>query len=166
MKPHLFIACAALALLGQAPVPDGQFRARILVLHNDQRSAVGLPSLVWDNVLAAGAAAWARHMAATGAFDHSDRHSRRGIGENIWTGDRGAYSFDQGVKVWISDKRTFVPGIFPNVSTADWYSVSHYTQIIWPKTRRIGCGFASSRTKDYLVCRYSPSGNIDGIRVP
>ena len=68
---------------------------------------------------------------------------------------------------WESEKRNFVPGIFPNVSrTGNWYDVSHYTQVIWPTTTRVGCALASNRTTDYLVCHYAPAGNIDGVRVP
>lgn len=169
MRPDLFVASAALALSAtpaSAALAPAAFQARILALHNQERAAVRLPPLVWDNSLAVGAVAWAQRMAMTRMFEHSDRHARRGIGENIWTGPRGLYNIDSAVRLWIADKRTFVPGIFPNVSTAGWYAVSHYTQIVWPKTTRVGCGLASNRSADYLVCRYSPAGNIDGIRVP
>jgi hypothetical protein len=169
MRPNLLVAFAVLAVSAvpaAAAAPTPQYQARILAVHNAERAKVGLPPLVWDDALAVGATAWAQQMARTGIFDHSDRHARRGIGENIWNGRRGAFSLEAAISLWISDKRTFVPGVFPNVSTTFWYSVSHYTQIIWPKTTRIGCGGASSRTTDYLVCHYSPAGNIDGVHVP
>jgi hypothetical protein len=41
--------------------------------------------------------------------------------------------------------------------------VSQYTQIIWPHTTEIGCGTASGVNTDYLVCRYGPTGNKDGV---
>ena len=57
----------------------------------------------------------------------------------------------------------FFPGIFPATSrTGNWIDVGHYTQMIWPTSQRIGCALASTRSTDYLVCRYSPAGNIDG----
>jgi hypothetical protein len=34
--------------------------------------------------------------------------------------------------------------------------------MIWPTTTRVGCALASTPRTDYLVCRYSPAGNIDG----
>ena len=169
MRARLVVSLAALLAsiaAAAAPTSPARFQARILALHNAQRAEVRLPPLAWDDALAAGAQGWAEHMAATGRFDHSDRHARRGIGENIWMGTRGSYSVDDGVRVWISDRRNFLPGVFPNVSISGWYGVSHYTQIIWPKTTRIGCGIASSSSSDYLVCRYSPAGNIDGVHVP
>jgi hypothetical protein len=64
---------------------------------------------------------------------------------------------------WGSEKRFFVRGAFPNNSrTGNWFDVGHYTQIVWPTTTRVGCAVASNGRNDYLVCRYSPAGNIDG----
>ena len=68
--------------------------------------------------------------------------------------------------MWSAERRNFVPGVFPNVSrTGNWFHVSHYSQIIWPTTARVGCGLSGGRF-DVLVCRYSPAGNIDRQRVP
>src|SRR5215208_762922 len=44
---------------------------RILAVHNSERAAVGVPPLVWSNSLAAGAQAWAEHIATTGQFVHA-----------------------------------------------------------------------------------------------
>lgn len=67
------------------------------------------------------------------------------------------------VGAWASEKRMFAPGVFPAVSrTGNWIDVAHYTQMIWPTTQRIGCALASTGRTDYLVCRYSPAGNVDG----
>ena len=123
--------------------------------------------LVWDPALAAAAAGYARQLAVTGAFRHSDRRARAGVGENLWMGTRGAYSPERMIGNWASEKRWFRPGIFPRVSsTGRWSDIAHYTQIIWPGTTRIGCGIAGGRGRDVLVCRYAPAGNIDGRRVP
>jgi hypothetical protein len=167
------LACAVFALAlpsavaAAQPLLASQFPARILAAHNAERAALGLPPLAWDNDLGNGAATYATQMAMTGLFQHSDRSGRPGIGENLWYGTHGAYSVEAMVGGWASEKRMFVPGIFPNVSrTANWADVAHYTQMIWPTTQRIGCALASTAQFDYLVCRYSPSGNIDGKAVP
>jgi hypothetical protein len=34
--------------------------------------------------------------------------------------------------------------------------------MVWSTTREVGCGFASGRQFEALVCRYSPPGNRDG----
>ena len=140
-----------------------QFPARIVAAHNAQRAMVAAPPLVWDNELGTAAGQYAAQMAATGIFEHSDRKARRGIGENLWMGSRGAYSVETMVGGWASEKRSFMAGIFPNNSrTGNWIDVAHYTQMIWPTTQRIGCALASNGRTDYLVCRYAPAGNIDG----
>lgn len=166
IAPALVIG-AAMSGADAQPSPASQFPARILAAHDAERAAVGLPPLVWDDNLGTAAATFAAQMASTGVIQHSDRSTRRGTGENLWYGTRGTFSVEAMVGAWASEKRNFVPGVFPNVSrTGNWYDVSHYTQVIWPGTQRIGCALASNRTTDYLVCRYAPSGNIDGVRVP
>jgi len=141
--------------------------ARLLQAHNAARAAVGAVPVAWDPELAAGAAAWAQYLAASGRFDHSDRKGRPGIGENLWMGTRGAFSIEFMTGEWTAERRHFMPGIFPNNSrTGNWMDVSHYTQVIWPTTQRIGCALASGRGSDYLVCRYSPKGNVDGRPLP
>ncbi len=159
------VASASLAIAAP-PVIATQFPTRILAAQNAMRARAGVPPLVWDNALATGAAAWAQHMAQTGVFEHSDRHSRRGIGENMWFGAHAYYSPEAMAGLWNSEIRNFVPGVFPNVSrTGNWFDVSHYTQVIWPTTTRVGCALASNGRSDYVVCRFSPAGNIDGKSV-
>ena len=54
------------------------------------------------------------------------------------------------------------PGIFPAVSSSgNWEDVAHYTQMVWPTTTHVGCALYQADW-DYLICRYSPPGNIDG----
>jgi len=144
-----------------------QFPARILAAHNAERAALRLPLLVWDPALGTAAAAYAQQMAFSGRFEHSDRSQRRGVGENLWNGTHGAFSVEAMVGAWASEKRMFVPGIFPaNSRTGNWMDIAHYTQMIWPTTTRIGCALAATPRTDYLICRYAPAGNIDGRPVP
>jgi len=166
-------AFAGLCLLFVAAAPaaaasfGAEFPARILAAHNAERARVGMPPLVWDPELGNGAAAYAQQMAFTGTFQHSNRQARRGIGENLWMGSHGAFSVEAMVGGWTSEKRYFVPGVFPNNSSSgNWEDVGHYTQMIWPTTSRIGCAIASTPRVDYLVCRYATAGNIDGHRLP
>ena len=159
-------ASAAQPLAPQFTATNG-FAGRIVAAHNRERALVGVAPVSWDAALAAGAAAYAGGMAATGVFAHSDRLSRGGVGENLWMGTPGAFTVEQMIGSWASEKRMFTPGVFPRVSrTGNWTAVGHYSQMIWPTTTRIGCAIASSRSADYLVCRYAPAGNIDGRRVP
>lgn len=158
---------AAAAVSTTAPAQQtsfaAQFPARILAAHNAERARAGVAPLTWDNALGTAAAAYAAQMAMTGRFAHSDRSLRRGTGENLWMGTHAAFSVETMVGGWASEKRFFVPGVFPNNSrSGNWEDVGHYTQMIWPTTTRVGCALASTPRTDYLVCRYAGAGNIDG----
>ena len=165
MQVHCAFAllAASMATTATAQSFAVQFSARILAAHNAARAEAGVPPMMWDNALGAGAAAYAQQLAMSGRFEHSDRHARRGIGENLWMGSHGAFSPEAMVGGWASEKRWFVPGTFPNNSrTGSWEDVGHYTQMIWPSTQRVGCALASTGRIDYLVCRYATAGNMDG----
>ena len=140
-----------------------QFPSRILAAHNAVRMHAGVTPLVWDPALGNSAAAYARTLAFTNTFQHSDRKARRGVGENLWMGSRGAFSVERMVSDWASEQRLFRAGLFPAVSrSGNWADVGHYTQIVWPSTTRVGCAIATNARADYLVCHYSPAGNMDG----
>jgi hypothetical protein len=139
---------------------------RLLAAHNFERSIARVPPMRWSSSLANQATAYARMLAANGMFQHSNRGSRGGLGENLWIGTSGAFSIEQMIGGWTSERRMFVPGTFPYVSrTRSWHDVGHYTQMIWPTTTTVGCGIASARGNDVLVCRYGPAGNVMGLPV-
>lgn len=133
----------------------------ILAAHNKYRSVVGVPALVWSPNLASSAQVWANHLAA---IHQPDPQPHSGPGENIWRGTKGAYNDTQKVDKWGAEKQYFLAGKpFPNFSTTgSWLDVGHYTQIIWSSTTSVGCGWASDSSSDYLVCQYSPPGNVIG----
>ncbi|MDQ2878718.1 MAG: CAP domain-containing protein [Pseudomonadota bacterium] len=143
---------------------DALLRQAMLEGHNAARAAVGEPPLAWDAGLAADAAAYARTLARTGEFRHADQPiDMRREGENLFTGTRDAYSYREMVDLWVAEKADFVNRPTPDFSRGGrWENVAHYTQIVWRGTTRIGCALASNATDDYLVCRYSPPGNVVG----
>ncbi len=143
---------------------NADLRRIMLDTQNGARREMGSPPLVWDDALAADAKAYARKLARDGKFEH-DRQEGVSVrqGENLWTGTKNAFSYAELSGAWIDEKRYFKRGPFPNSSTSgQWSDVGHYTQIIWSTTTRMGCAIASNRQNDYLVCRYSPAGNIYG----
>ncbi len=137
----------------------------MMTAHNDARRAYGVAPLLWDAALAADAGAYAQTMARTRTFRHDPNPNRRRTqGENIWMGTRSGFSYATMIGQMIDERRHFRPGQFPNVSrTGRWSDVGHYTQVVWPTTTHLGCATASNATDDYLVCRYSPRGNVDGV---
>lgn len=164
----LWLTAAAFASAhASAQPPLDAFAARVLAAHNRYRAAAGVPPLRWDPRLAAAAAWYGPQLAALGRLQHSPRASRPGQRENLWRGMAGAYDIEAMIGSWGAERARFRPGIFPNVSTTgNWLDVSHYTQMIWPSTNAVGCALHRSRHWDYLICRYTPPGNIDGWRVP
>ena len=151
---------ATLALIGGAIAspPRDDLVQEILAFHNRYRAAVGVPALRWSDSLAAGAQQWADYLAPTGRLKHSE------VGENLAAGwHYGTYSVTQLVDTWGYEKRYFIRGIFPNVSsTGNWADVGHYTQVVWRNTTQVGCGVARRNGNTVLACRYSPPGNIVG----
>lgn len=135
---------------------------RLLEIQNGERTALGLPPLNWNPVLAEHAQSYANQLAVTGQLAHAPREGRGIERENLSKGLIG-WGPDQFTRSWLAEKEHFRPGIFPNVSdTGNWYDVGHYSQLIWPETTDVGCGTANGGGFSWLVCRYSPGGNRDG----
>ncbi len=139
----------------------------LLELHNRERAEVRVPPLVWDERLAAAAAAYGPLLARQAGLVHEPRALRPGQGENLWMGTRNRYSVESMFGGWAREKRFFRAGVFPTVSrTGRSSDVAHYTQIVWRSTARVGCAVYRAADWDYLICRYAPPGNVLGQRVP
>lgn len=163
IRPAGLAALGPLLLAVNVPTLDQRF----LIVHNSERANATLPAMHWDGALAADAADWAQHLAATNSFDHFEEMSDDpdAQGENLWMGTRGAFAPETMVGHWIEEKKDFKPGVFPdNSRTGNLEDVGHYTQIMWRDTARVGCALAKNAESDFLVCRYSSTGNVIGER--
>ena len=176
MKRALVIALLLAAPAAAATLPSPNWPApadrgeallqnAVLKAQNEARARFGVAPMAWSDELAAEALGHARYMAATGIYGHDQTPGRRKKqGENLWRGQRGIFSYDVMIETMVAEERVFRPGTFPHVSTTgEWHDVAHYTQIVWPSTTHVGCAVASSGSTDYFVCRYSPTGNKDGL---
>lgn len=135
---------------------------RLLGAHNRERALVGAPALQWDAHLAESAASYGPTLASLKQLVHSPRETRPGQRENLAMGWHGTMSPEQLVDLWSREKLLLQPGLFPAVSrTGQWKDVAHYTQMVWPTTTHVGCAIFAADW-DYLICRYSPPGNVDG----
>jgi hypothetical protein len=172
-KTYGILMVALLALSGPALPASmsnngtNDLARRILAAHNQERANVGAPPLAWDSQLAASAASYGPALASIGKLVHSPRQTRPGQRENLAMAWTDSTSPEQLVGLWVDEKRLFYPGAFPNVTrTGNWADVAHYTQMIWKGTTHVGCATYDARGWTYLICRYSPPGNIDGKSVP
>ena len=156
-------ACAQTLSYGVPPgTATGELAARLLAAQNRQRAQVGHVPLVWDPALAASAATYGPTLARLRHLVHSPRQTRPGQRENLAMAYHGTLSPEQLVAMWSAEKRYLRPGIFPAVSSSgNWEDVAHYTQMVWPTTTHVGCALYQADW-DYLICRYSPPGNLDG----
>jgi hypothetical protein len=157
-------------------------------VHNQERALVGVPPLKWNNTLAAGAQAWADHMATTGQFGHAPVEVRTppggaAYGESITglsnTTDsgiiEGVHDFTKERNKLCANTNTGVcsPGYdggpyypygWPNPPPELGGAPGHYTQVVWRTTTEVGCATAPAGTLPFavLVCRYYPPGDFHG----
>lgn len=158
----------------------------ILNIHNQERALVKVSPLVWSNTLAAGAQTWANQLVTLNSptfidnaqLVHSSQSDRPNLGENLaewwWTGNGGGPTTAQLVQLWVNEKNgppayTDQPFQWPGDEL-----YGHYTQMVWKTTTAVGCATATANGPVsaahvggsghiiYLVCRYSPQGNIIG----
>lgn len=156
-----------------------KFRNQELTDHNADRAIHQASPLTTDSTLSDGAQAWAEHLASTGKFEHSSSTERNGAGENIYKGSTTEST--QGpdllakasVMSWYAELGSYD---FSNPGVVKNGTIGHFTQVVWKATTSLGCGTASSLNPTpfiyegnsynfyeyYVVCRYSPAGNLDG----
>ena len=146
---------------GRTIYKDTAFISAILEHHNTYRSTLQLPALQWSPALAADALAWAKHLAEIDKGQH-DQDIIGKEGENLFWGTANAFSFGDMVEMWGGEKKSFREGVFPDCKANRTAVVGHYTQIVWRDTQAVGCALVSNGRNDYLVCRYSPAGNVIG----
>ncbi len=121
-----------------------------LVTHNQLRKLHGAPALQWDDELA--------NMAAKHAARCQFKHSSYRYGENLATGFPTPAA---AIKAWYGESSDYSYRR-PRFSSR----TGHFTQLVWKSTTKLGCAVAACNGKngtpgDFLVCEYSPAGNIN-----
>ncbi|XP_044761545.1 venom allergen 5-like [Coccinella septempunctata] len=161
---------------------DGEKLSRnyILYLHNEHRtmvvngtikgqpkaSAASMNMLKWDPKLEDLAAEVSRSC----EFKHVDVNTTEfpnGLGQNLFrscSNKRRKQNWKKVIGDWYNENRIYR---FPDEPTI---SNGHYTQLIWGKTKFVGCAyteyFRGNSTKlpycTLYVCHYAPRGNVVG----
>jgi hypothetical protein len=127
----------------------------ILDIHNQARAKLNLGKLVWDCDLASYAQEWADHGVAEHRADCF-------FGESIFVGGAPDISPNIGIQRWINEGSAWDN---KNAVCQTGKTCTHYTQLMWKKTTKIGCGINRGLTgpwKMMLVCNYDPAGNTAG----
>jgi len=131
----------------------------MLNIHNQERAAVGVQPLTWSNSLATDSQSWANHLTTLGLVCDDQRCDATPHGaknENIASGVAGLNSPVELAQLWADEKSKYDDG------QRSGPGIGHYTAMVWQNTHEVGCGFSSAGGMDFLVCRYSPPGNILG----
>lgn len=131
----------------------------LLAHHNAVRAEVGVPPLRWDEGLAAYAQQWADHLAATGCRMRHRQPNR--YGENLFQGTARHYRAIDAARGWESEKAHYRGGV---IAKNNYQQIGHYTQMVWRRTARLGCGEAICDATRLVACNYDPPGNILGRR--
>ncbi|XP_036623682.1 peptidase inhibitor 16 isoform X3 [Trichosurus vulpecula] len=138
----------------------------VVELHNLYRSQVSPPAtnmknMKWDEDLAAFAKAYASKC----VWGHNKDRGRRG--ENLFAITEGEMDLELAVEQWYNEHEHYD---LSNATCAEGQMCGHYTQVVWAKTERIGCGSQFCETLEgvmetnihVLVCNYEPPGNVKG----
>jgi pathogenesis-related protein 1 len=140
--------------------------AGVLAAHNRARAAVtpaadpAIPALSWSGTVAATAQAYAEQC----KFEHS----QGSYGENLYAAAGKDASPQDVVDSWMSEAEHY-----DYAANSCSGTCGHYTQVVWRKSARLGCGVAKcSKNSPFSgfadwqlwVCNYDPPGNVNNAR--
>jgi pathogenesis-related protein 1 len=133
-----------------------------LDFHNKVRNDVGTKPLHWSTELASYAQEWADHLANNNCeFEHrSGEYDQKNYGENIFWGSGTMYTSKSASESWYSEIKDYVHGV---LTSDNWSTAGHYTQMVWSTTTAVGIGSATCPNGSVIiVANYNPPGNYLG----
>ncbi|XP_029044439.2 venom allergen 3 homolog [Osmia bicornis bicornis] len=128
-----------------------------------QPPASNMQVLFWDSELAEIAQRWANQC--NYAYDTCRHVDRFLVGQTVYSESRYASvstTLSQVVASWYNQVQRMDRKQVPRLTSTN--GVSDYTQLVWAKTNRLGCGKIKYKIGSsmylYVVCNYGPSGNF------
>ncbi|KAI8936149.1 hypothetical protein NX059_007644 [Plenodomus lindquistii] len=157
--PSLFVSVSALpqqtgSEASAEYTDDTRFRETVLDVTNTYRKQHNATALEWNSTLADYAADWSE--------DCEFKHSGGSYGENLAS---GYANVTDSIVGWGQEREEydFEGGEFST-------STGHFTQLVWRNTTQVGCSRTQCNAGQpggegdapgwYLVCEYSPAGNV------
>ena len=148
-----------------------QLRAKVAngqEIQGPQPPAADMFELEWDDELATIAQRWADQCSF--GHDRNRKVERFHVGQNVYQSSSSQISppnFKNAISSFYEEVKLF------DRSGVDKFhfsaGVGHYTQIVWAKTRLIGCGAISYKgngwNNNYIVCNYGQAGNFIGSKI-
>ncbi|PIK58478.1 Peptidase inhibitor 16 [Apostichopus japonicus] len=174
-RTFLFIICAFYVACVECTFFSDQEKEEFVRVHNDKRLQAlssDMEYMVWDDDLALSASLWSEGC----VFDHGKPNvdiPYQKYGQNLY------------IQSGVSNRKRTEPS--SREITEKWYAeisdytydtnackpgeaCGHYTQVVWAKSSRVGCGYAaceqvrglSMRDTWLTTCNYYPQGNFRG----
>lgn len=146
------------------PVKDGfvwEQKMELLRLHNMYRSNVTPPAadmnfMEWDEYLSKAAQDWANTCRFAHAFPPYVEPGS--MGQNLYMGHDPT-----GVRALLLWNEEYHDYDIKTLDCVPGKQCGHYTQLAWGDSKKVGCGMKRCAVKRfYVVCHYSPIGNIAG----
>ncbi len=128
----------------------------ITAAHNEVRRGVGVGPLRWSSELAAHAQQWADHLAARGCNLQHRPSGGDAFGENLFWSSAAATPAAV-VAEWAAERSGY-----DHAKNRCRGVCGHYTQVVWRRSQRLGCGVARCDAAELWVCNYDPPGNFVG----
>ncbi|XP_033607394.1 venom allergen 3-like [Cryptotermes secundus] len=136
-----------------------------------QPPASNMAELVWDDELAEIAQRWADQCEV--GHDKCRTVERFSVGQNFASITTTSPEFlnllERQIQSWYDEVEDVMPDTITAFPGSSQGVTGHYTQLVWAKTKYVGCGRSFHVTDrgrtTVLLCNYGPHGNMWGSSV-
>jgi len=141
-----------------------------------QPSAANMMELEWDDELASWAQLWVEQCTSGHDKDRVIASGVNGyVGQNRYDNWNSGYSatrdYAKYVQAWFDEVKDW-PASYTSSFRSTAATTGHYTQVVWGKTSKVGCGFIAWKSglqsdaqypyRQAFVCNYWVAGNFMG----
>uniref|UniRef100_A0A0N4Z2X0 SCP domain-containing protein n=1 Tax=Parastrongyloides trichosuri TaxID=131310 RepID=A0A0N4Z2X0_PARTI len=120
---------------------------------NEYRKMHQVGSVIMNETINKISEDYAKKLASQNVLKHS---GIKGYGENLLYMSESLV-MKRGIKSWYEEVKYY------DFSNPVYNSkTGHFTQLVWKKTKQVGFGVAQNGSRVFVVCHYTPRGNVIG----